>query len=257
MSEALQLGPDFVMDDGRPFTMLFDDATLRAHDTHDRTCVKSVIAAQLRDLRPNLFHRRLLDLDVRHILTTNYDYALEQASDDRPRDISHHAKKYSLFRRRVVAKMSIWHIHGEINTPRSLVLGYDQYMGQVQRMRLFLKGFYHGKKSPFTSGIREFESGKSLYSWCDVFLRDDVHILGLGLSYSELDLWWMLYYKARLKRRGVNVGRTVFYNIRTEPAVTPELKSIRTLDVEVVEVDAQSGYDAAWESLLQQLRTAI
>lgn len=38
------------------------------------------------------------------------------------------------------SKKRIWHIHGELKRPGSVCLGYDQYMGAVQRIRSYLTG---------------------------------------------------------------------------------------------------------------------
>ena len=58
-------------------------------------------------------------------------------------------------------------------------------------------------------GSSDFDTVDGMvYSWLDVFLRDDIHIVGLGLDCTEIDLWWAVTYKARKKAQGFHVGRT-------------------------------------------------
>ena len=40
---------------------------------------------------------------------------------------------------------------------------------------------------------------------------DNVYILGLALDYTEIDLWWLMIFKERLKRKsGFPYGNTTY-----------------------------------------------
>ncbi len=157
-----------------------------------------------------------------HIITTNYDYAFENASgllNERANLRSE--SKYNVFRRRRIEGKYIWHIHGESEVPNSIILGHEQYAGQLQKLRAYVTANRRSKsklKSPFKIGKLDFDTGgRSLYSWVDVFFRDEVHIMGLSLDYTEIDLWWLLAYKERLRKmKDYIVGKTIYHDSKPE-----------------------------------------
>ncbi len=155
---------------------------------------------------------------AKHILTTNYDYALELSIDPAHREGGYKPslKKYNIFRCRIAKEINVWHLHGETANPRSIILGYDNYTGTVQKMREYIKSKdgYYGIRSPYRMGNHDFDKDGFNYSWIDVFLRDDVHMIGIGLEYIEIDLWWLLYYKADLEKRNKEVGKTYYYQFK-------------------------------------------
>ncbi|WP_258197864.1 SIR2 family protein [Pseudomonas capeferrum] len=69
------------------------------------------------------------------ILTTNYDFTIEEAFAGPLYNPSflYPESRYSLFRRYQAATRDIWHIHGDSARPSSMVLGYDQYAGSLQK----------------------------------------------------------------------------------------------------------------------------
>ena len=111
----------------KPFTLLYEEIYLRTlkHLQCKEIRLKEKIAnLVLSKFTPNEFHTKFLNLNVEHILTTNYDYNLERSS------YNDHGKaanvlterKYNLFRRRNVNDRYIWHIHGEADAPNSINL---------------------------------------------------------------------------------------------------------------------------------------
>lgn len=177
--------------------------------------VKVELARQMQKIRHNECHQELMGLGWRTVLTTNYDYCLEESSGEKflPKNLAGEST-YSLFRRRRSMGHDVWHIHGEVDGPRTMMLGIHQYAGHMQKLRQYLTKRENG--SPLVFGEAGWEEGDSKHSWADLFLRDNVHIVGLGLDYSETVLWWLLSYKQRLrhlKKKGVSVGRTTYYQM--------------------------------------------
>lgn len=136
------------------------------------------------------------DIPLNCILTTNYDYMLEHAflgkSKPEPIDKDHQEKKYSLFRFTKYAEKSFYHIHGEANYKESLCLGYEHYAAYLAKMREHLKA-----KPEVAHRI----SGQELpekKSWVNLFFTHDIYIVGLSLDTNEIDLWWLLTYRAYL-----------------------------------------------------------
>lgn len=196
-----------------------------------------------------------------HILTTNYDYNLEKSLRGEASSASLQAEsRYSVFRRREIASKFIWHIHGEVESPDSILLGYDHYSGQLQKLRGYATADRDSKqspKSPFKLNSLDFESADAPYSWVDVFLRDEVHIIGLTLDYTEIDLWWLLAYKKRLQQMsGYVVGDTVYHHVYKDP---PDKRSLARLSimksfgVEVCDYAVRQGFSEGYDRVLETL----
>jgi len=243
----------------KPFALLYEEillTTASAEKHFDEMRVKTQIANLVKALKGNDFHHRVMSCDARHILTTNYDYNLEKAT--RQQFVQKNLQsetKYSIFRRYGVAKKFVWHIHGEVDAPWTLTLGCDQYVGYLQKLRGYATAERTGQRgSPFKRGEMDFDArGNFIYSWLDVFLRDDVHIIGLGLDFTEIDLWWVLTYKGRLKARGWGVGRTYFHDWHLDDVgdVGQAKRSLLTsLGVEVKPGVCDSGFDSTYDQFL-------
>jgi hypothetical protein len=249
----------------RPFTFIYDESRLVAkrQSKNSKTGIKDFIAQEISKLSHSKYHSSLAAIGFRHILTTNYDYTLEQAynkSDgERLKPLS---TKYNLFTRRICGDTNVWHIHGEVDKPRSIVMGYDQYAGTLQRMRQYLKTNYLGHHSPFKERRLDFDSNDrdSVYSWIDLFLRDDIHIVGLTLDYTEIDLWWILYEKARQRNKGNTNAKTYYYhfdNGKATPEILGRLNSLKALDVSIKPISISDGYPAAWDKILRKFERFV
>ena len=133
----------------------------------------------------------LLNIGFDEILTTNYSYELERVANSkiakdgrnctslmRHTDAVKQAEpKYLLHTYNEVnnqAKTSrVWHIHGEVRKPSSIVLGHYYYGNLLQRYQNELSG----RKN------KQFEREKDglppiLDSWLDAFIMGDVYVLG-------------------------------------------------------------------------------
>ena len=184
----------------------------------------------------------LLNIGFDEILTTNYSYELERVANSkiakdgrnctslmRHTDAVKQAEpKYLLHPYNEVnnqAKTSrVWHIHGEVRKPSSIVLGHYYYGNLLQRYQNELSG----RKN------KQFEREKDglppiLDSWLDAFIMGDVYVLGFGFDFSEFDLWWLLNRKFR---ETAAHGKVIFY----EPSFGNELKQ-SLLDTYGVQVE--------------------
>ena len=148
----------------------------------------------------------------------------------------------------------VWHVHGESDVPNSITLGHEQYAGQLQKMRNYATADRTTKSrdaSPFKLNNLRFDTDGSVYSWLDVFLRDNIHILGLSLDYTEIDLWWLLSYKERLRQRSTySVGATSFHAI-DEPSMPKQkqglLSILESFGVSVIKHDS---YETMYETVM-------
>jgi hypothetical protein len=243
----------------KPFALVYEEVLLTgpsADKQSDEKEMKRRIAKLVDRLTTNEFHTRIIKSGVKHVLTTNYDYGFENASGhlNERKNIVREIK-YSVFRRRAVGSTYVWHIHGETGTPNSITLGYDQYSGYLQKLRGHATvGRESEAGSPFKRGEVDFDTvGGATYSWLDVFLRDDIHIVGLGLDYTEIDLWWALTYKARLKARGWAVGKTIFHDWffdRPDEHSLAKRSLLRALAVDVHPRDCSAGAEPAYDAFI-------
>jgi len=52
-------------------------------------------------------------------------------------------------------------------------------------------------------------------SWIDLFFTHDIYFIGLGLDFVEQDIWWLLNYRANVKKRflakGIEINNNLTY----------------------------------------------
>lgn len=245
----------------KPLTLVYEEILLTQRSNNkriDEAAMKKKIAELVDALQFNDFHRRVMESRIRNVITTNYDYSFEKSTGlPYPRKLSKRENKYSVFRRRAVGNKFVWHIHGEVEVPNTITLGYDQYSGYLQKLRTYATASREAESgSPFVAGVNEFDASDAAnYSWLDLFLRDDIHIVGLGLGYAEIDLWWALTYKARKKAQGLPVGRTIYHDWYRNEVKDPALARrslLRSLSVEIFDVNCTGGYEAAYDRFISQ-----
>ncbi len=195
------------------------------------------------------------------ILTTNYDHAIESAIAGPLYQTAclMPESRYSLFRRTRANSKIIWHIHGDVNYAETILLGYDHYAGYLQKIRNYQVGpltqeqirslYRHGP-----SITRNDAESVHLFSWIDHFLRDHLHIVGLGLDFTEIDLWWLLVYK---KRRTKQTGMTFYYCIEVpgqkKVEDEPHFSLLKSLGVQLHVVHAD-GYQEGYEKILELIK---
>ncbi|MBA7591781.1 hypothetical protein ES708_33945 [subsurface metagenome] len=180
--------------DKKPFTLIYEEIIFKSKSIvkSSEIEIKRKVAKLVYEIKTNNFHQEILNSRFKHIITTNYDYALERSSSEKAEKSNvKNETKYNLFRRKQLNSKYIWHIHGESDVPNSITLGNEQYAGQLQKMRNYATANRTTKSrnvSPFKLNNTRFDTDGSIYFWLDVFLRDNIHILGLSLDYTEIDL---------------------------------------------------------------------
>ncbi|MCT4587275.1 MAG: SIR2 family protein [Carboxylicivirga sp.] len=208
----------------KPFPLLYEEIYLKALKSSniDEDELKSQIADIIGEIEPNEIHDALLNLDVKDYVTTNYDYVLQkrllgnQKTDILKNKGVIRETKYSVYRHNRIEDKRFWHVHGEINVPKSITLGFEHYGGQLQQFRNYTVSgtSYKSKKtSPLSLHKRLKENIVTNESWIDFFFKDEIHILGLKLGYVETDLWWLLTNRARfqLEKLSQHNSRIIYY----------------------------------------------
>lgn len=210
---------------------------------------------------------------TKHTLTTNYGFFVEFGMGFRLpiHDLFNkkiEEKYYSLFRNETDQKnKTLWRIHGEAKKPHSLLLGYGQYakyMGQVKDYLykgIKFAGFKELVRSPLMGRHPDFsfEKNAEIYSWIDIFLKDELHIIGLGLDFSEIILWWLLSEKMNLNAKyPKKVGSINYYSIELPNTIKPIAQQcvramLRDLGANVIEIQAQS-YEEGYKKIANSLK---
>lgn len=226
--------------DGTPYPLLYERLLLEARKKNGWTerKLKASIAKEVALVKADDLHSRIRALPVSDIMTTNYDHSLEQPSHASKEAANRgiiDERRYSLFRHRPIgAKQRLWYVHGDVRRPGSMLLGYEQYSGYLQQMRLYATSGIAYKHRTLGPVIRKGQVHAEGHSWLDLFFAADVWIIGLGLKFVEFHLWWLLTYRARQRALGVKLNNRVTYFCTSDAdANAAKCAMLRELDVDV------------------------
>ena len=211
------------------------------------TLIKQKIIEQMNTYKSNDLFDKLLGLNIDHYITTNYDNVADKALQslkykenlwerDRSESI------FSIHRKRCYqnAKSTkyLWKIHGELSNLGSIMLGYYHYCSYIGQIKKYINGDYEFAKRKDKGIIQPIENrlpiaSDDILSWIDLFFMSNVYIIGLGLFYEEIDLWWILTIRKRLiqKLGKDKISNTIVYYGDLEPG---RKSMFQHLNVEVV-----------------------
>lgn len=226
--------------------------------------LKRIVAEWVSQLHPNEYHREICNLDVEHIVTPNYDYSLELACERGNGTSSNTARenKYSLFRRRLAGEKNIWHMHGEAGSPWSICLGHDHYSGYLAKLRNEVHAWYRAEEEdPVETRLGRLVGLGETMSWWQLFGSGRIDIVGFGCDYTEIDLWWLLGWRARQlakpHRDREFKSEVVFHQFVGDSGIsereTGRMQILKSLGVQVNQVRFNGNdYRTAYDEWLQQ-----
>lgn len=136
------------------------------------------------------------------------------------------------------------------------MIGYEHYISSIHNIQ-----------------INQKENKK--ISWIDIFLNDNIYILGLGLDFGEIDLWWLLSYRNRLILDNKIQKNKVIYiknkklissniNLSEEEKIKNILKNkeekakiemLKVFGVEIKEIIFENNYIDYYNQVIQFLKT--
>lgn len=167
-------------------------------------------------LDDDAIHKKLTELPIQNIITTNYDFLLEYAFEP---GISPKIDSQTTFIDKPVEcinGVNFYHAHGHAHAIKSICLGYEHYIKLVTHIRNALdKKNTHDK----CGLVNNLKNNTVLNEWYYKFFSDNIYIIGLGLSESEIDLWSLLTRRASLYYRDCDgahsaiQNRIVYYDI--------------------------------------------
>ncbi len=143
-------------------------------------------------------HHEIYNLPIDAIMTTNYDNLLEYVYNPECSYKGSKAYKYLFNATSTQHNIFFYHIHGHADSPKTLCLGYEHYMGVVENMRREINSKEDRDEDKMKIKEVLFGNSKRRNTWDERFYTDNIGIIGLGLSESEVDLWWLLAHRAYL-----------------------------------------------------------
>lgn len=234
--------------------------------------IKRKIRDKLLKYVSNRFYTLMSQLNIKYYLTTNYDCTLQKELEKRDYKIEQQEESESLYSIRRHCSMKhlngdtkfIWPIHGSIQNPSSIMLGLDHYCGYVSKIDSYLKGNYSYSLEKEIVTIKKIRDrlpelqNQEPFSWIDLFFASNVHIIGLGLGYEEIDLWGLLTKRQRfIKEYGKEQipNKIYFYgNIDAEPS---KKRMLEILGVEIISIGINLDYESLYEKIFQIIEEKI
>ena len=209
--------------------------------------------------------REYLDLPIDAILTTNYSYEIEKAIEPNffckinvrnkwrknTVDTSQTKDEFGLFKYFEFecsgSEKRVWHIHGEAARPNSVVVGHYYYCNLLNRIIKQAADVIRGYRSSCKKGI-DYQPK----SWIDYFLIGEVFIIGFGMDFSEMDIWWLINLK---KREFANCGKIHWYEAGSNGREATKLLA-ECYNVEVANVKSNEYYISFYKNVLKEIAEA-
>lgn len=253
------------LDPKKPFPLLYEEIYLTGMKNKliSELRVKEFIAQKTKEIKSNDIHRQLSSIGFSEILTTNYDYTIEKSINKNNEIFSNAGivteKRYSLFRHTLTDGLRVWHIHGELDIPKSILLGYEHYSGQLQKIRNYVvSGTGNAYKIKFSPLIKRLKQNDLKYhSWIDLFFTKEIYIIGLTLDFVESDLWLLITYRARKKLENESlITNNIYYYYpkEFENKIQFKLDILKSCEVKTRHIDIQHSL-SYYKNIVDSIRS--
>lgn len=162
--------------------------------------VKGSVIRKIKDTRlpENSVHKRLTEIKLDSILTTNYDFLLEYVFNDAYSHKGESNKKYFFESTSTQKGIKFYHLHGIAASAQSICLGYEHYVGIVEKLRSELNSKANNEASKMKIKQILFGDADKNNTWGEKFYTSDLDIIGFNLSDCEIDIWWLITHRAYL-----------------------------------------------------------
>lgn len=241
------------------------------------------IANELSKLQRCKLYDELLSMDVRLFLTPNYDYNINEVKKPNIEKDSSESV-YSIHRWYGIGNGKVvYPFHGEMAYPKTIQLGFDHYCGSLGRLDRYIKGAYlfnekstkplpsmserlkPGTESDLGDYTKQTHGIENILSWIDAFFFTDLHIIGFGLDFSEIDVWWLLNRRARMmaELNAIISNRIIYYDVEPVQNKSPlhlsKLELLKKFNVEVIRPsqNEENDYEGRYGEQLKNLKSYI
>ncbi len=210
------------------------------------------------------FGQYLFQHHVHNIITTNYDNGIEfilcdtcgygeQAVTEVVPERIYSIRTYKTFINGETGhKVKLWKIHGDLSRIKSITLGFDQYCGSLSKLVGYVKGNYESSQSGGKTFCRipmKRKCEEQRYdgiSWIELFFRTNVYIVGFGMDFSEIDIWWLLNKRARLLLEVPEIKNSITYlyddKYESEKKKTAIFAALRAFQVSYGPIQSGENY---------------
>lgn len=242
--------------DAKPLSLLMDEILLKSKLSEKEIFDKlAYYAGSCSHLELTKLFSSMSD----NILTTNYQWPTHLLPGFKLPLVKKYPEitetNYSLFRAYTANQKNIWHVHGDNDQPTSIALGSLRKLKNHAHIVDYLNnGVKSGKlkiaQSPLFRGIPDldFDTNNLPYSWVDLFLRDHIQMVGLGMDLSEYTLWYLLTVKAYLKHKFPKyIGDVTYHQVdvkdKLEKNIDDKLNMLEDFGVRINRISAPSYFD--------------
>lgn len=248
---------DFSEIKNEPFPLVYEAISNYAYQRVDEYKIRQDVAINIIELPENNLHKLLLKIPCTHYITTNYELILENIGGTAIYSPLIEETRYSVFRKHESKGKFFWHVHGDVAHPNSINLGFEHYSGQLQQIRNYTvsgtsyKSFDDETKKPFITRYKESlkNNGKppETLSWIDLYFTHDIHIMGSRFDYSEIDLWWLLTYRAKqFHQKKLNKRNEIYFYLNKKYELVSKfkielMKSLEVFPV-IIDIDNDEEY---------------
>lgn len=200
----------------KPFPLLYEQIISKIrHINIKEIDVKRNICNIMKSLPSEPLHKKIVKTGFKNIITSNYDFTLENAIEDTKHPENQgivKEKRHNLFRVIKKGNISFWHMHGVISAPNTITLGYEHYAAYLQYMReyMFSGGNYNKKIKSLKTRIAKNKITE-IFSWVDLFFTADIYFLGISLDFTEFPLWYLINERCRMKAKGLKIHNKIYY----------------------------------------------
>lgn len=236
-----------------------DGKTLKTKETTEEL-IKREISNAIMSIHSGEYHKQFVRLPFEHIITTNYDGAIGETilSDGYKQYSKNYSESLYSIRRRVGyikenQTKVVYYMHGDMNHPKSIMLGLDHYCGSIGKIDDYIKGHYDYSGTVLQDLPLRLKKGiEDVLSWIDLFFVSNIFIVGFGLDYSETDIWWILNKRKRYMRQ---YGDTLINNKIVYLGETTGSKKLllESLGVEVHSFTPNGNYYQMYDNIIKKI----
>jgi len=205
----------------------------------DEDLLEKLVFNAVSEIRPNFLHSLLQRTSFKTIITTNYDLVIEDSIDASikatkkynpiPNEIKTNMTTVS-----IVGEFNVWHVHGRLKEPKSIVISSSQYYQQLSDILNYLQ--------------TEFNTNNS---WIYHMFENNIHILGYDLGYNEITILTVLIYRSMNLKNG-KIKNRISYYVRSNEPINSDLEFfINRLSIDIIKVD-EENYSLFYEKVLNK-----
>lgn len=156
--------------------------------------------------------------------------------------------------------MEIHHIHGELNYYRSVCLGITKYVDNLTKTVELLsrdKNQVPGINLQKSIAEEVFCQSGWRQTWAELLFNTNIYIVGLGLSESELDLWWLLARRSQLlsyDNLRSKINNQIYYFLLSTDDFPVDASNLKALGIKikpltVINDDWRDAYRNVWKDI--------